>query len=465
MKRKKKPRKRKTARITGIGITNDRLTSRGGLSLFVRYLDSIGIMPRIQELFGGMRKNGKGRSVEEIFKQMFCHFIDGTSRHLVHFDRIKGDRGYAGAIESRPEDMVSSHVIKRFFTRMVFPLTWLFRRMLGELFVWRLRLRKPTMIEVGIDTMVMDNDEAKKRHGVEATYKKVKGFQPLQMTWGRFVVDAVFRSGSKHSNYGDTVEQMIRRMVKLIRTNYRADIPIIIRMDSGFFDEHLFEVCEELAIGYIVSGRLYEDIKKYVAQTEYAAWKEYQNREQVWDYVEFMDKRGTWTKSRRAFYCRPRYEGVQLLLDFVRSDSILYTNIGVGERIDELLVKAGEPEAHTAEKIIESAHGRGRDELVHRALKDFGHEELPFERFAPNAAYYYTMLLAFFLFETFKADVTDDVIPTTAYATTLRRRLIDIAAKIVKTGRAVILKVSSVTWNTLHFDVLWQKCASPPRFA
>jgi len=31
----------------------------------------------------------------------------------------------------------------------------------------------------------------------------------LQMTWGRVIVDAVFRGGKKHSNHGDTVEEMM----------------------------------------------------------------------------------------------------------------------------------------------------------------------------------------------------------------------------------------------------------------
>lgn len=48
--------------------------------------------------------------------------------------------------------------------------------MLHILFLWRLRIGKPKVIKLGIDTMVMDNDEAEKREGVEPTYKKVKGF-------------------------------------------------------------------------------------------------------------------------------------------------------------------------------------------------------------------------------------------------------------------------------------------------
>lgn len=464
MKRKKERSKEKSVKINGIGITTDRLTSRGGLSLFVRYLENVGIMPYMKRLFGGIRRNRKGVTVEEIFKQLLCYFVDGTSRHLVYFDSLKEDEGYAGVIESAPSAMVSSHGIKRFFNKFSWQWIWLFRRLLQSLFIWRLNLVKPEVVELGIDTMVMDNDEAKTREGVEPTYKKVKGFQPLQMTWGRFMIDAVFRGGSTHGNHGDTVEEMVRYMVNKIRKKYRSDVPIIIKLDKGFFDQKLFEVFEELEIGYIAGGKLYSDIKDYTEKVNRAAWKQYHNKKQVWDYVEFMDRRGSWTKFRRAIYCRPWYEGIQQLLDFARSDTILYTNLGMGQKIDELLAHVENRDLLKANKIIECAHGRGRDELVHRALKDFGHEELPFKRFAQNAAYYYTMMLAFFLFETFKEDVSAEVIPVVSYATTFRRKLIDNAAKIVKTADKIIIKVTAATWNALKLDTLWEKSGSPPRF-
>jgi hypothetical protein len=391
-----------------------------------------------------------------------CYYADGTSRHLVHFDRLREDVGYGHTIETHK--LVSSHGIKRFFKGFFLLHIWLFRKLLQELFVWRLRQTKPGVVELGIDTMVMDNDEAKNRHGVEPTYKKVKGFQPLQMTWGRFMIDAVFRGGSKHSNHGDTVEKMVRHIVKNIRTKYRSDAPIIIKQDKGFFDQKLFRVYEELGIGYIAGGKLYSAIKEYIEQVDGETWRQYQNKEQLWDYVEFMDKRDSWDQSRRAIFCRPRYEGNQLLLDFARPDTILYTNLGMGGKIDALLSDAGENDVITAENVIECAHSRGRDELVHRAFKDFGHEELPFKRFTPNAAYYYTMAVAFFLFETFKEDVCSVIIPVTAYATTVRRRVIDCAAKIVSKAGKIILKVTSATWNNLKFKVLWEKSGSPPQF-
>ena len=61
---------------------------------------------------------------------------------------------------------------------------------------------------------------------------------------------------------------MVRHVVAKIRKHYRADVAIIVRMDSGFFDQKLFEVFENLGIGYICGGKLYEPIKQFVAQSQ-----------------------------------------------------------------------------------------------------------------------------------------------------------------------------------------------------
>jgi len=67
-------------------------------------------------------------------------------------------------------------------------------------------------------------------------------------------------------------------------------------------------------------------------------------------------------------------------------------------------------------------------------------------------ALYYCMVIAFFLFETFKEDVLEEVIPITSYASTVRRNIIDIACKIVKTGHGIILKTSQAVMNTFKID-------------
>ena len=221
-------------KIRRIETTSDRLTGRAGLALFIAYLHETSIFPWIDRWFGTIRKSRKGLDITEIFKQVLCFMTDGTSRRLTYFDELAKDDGYAAAIETDPRSMASSHQIKRFFKAFAWTRIFLFRWLLKKLFFWRLQISRLGIIELGIDTMVMDNDDAKCRHGVEPTYNKKKGFHPLQMNWGRFIVDAVFRGGSKHSNHGDTAQKMILHMVVAIRKHYSFDVPIIIRMDSVF---------------------------------------------------------------------------------------------------------------------------------------------------------------------------------------------------------------------------------------
>jgi hypothetical protein len=447
--------------IQDVEITKDTLTSRAGMILFVRYLCKIEIFFHLENLFGHIRKSGKGQRITEIFKQLFCFFLDGTSRHLVYFDELKKDEGYAKTIETPVDQMLSSHAVKRFFSALWLSTTHLFRKLLLKLFLWRLQMVKPEVIILGIDTVVLDNNEAEKRQGVKPTYKKEKGFQPLKMTWVRFIVDAIFRSGDKHSNHGHDVERMVRRMVSFIRSHYSETVPIIFRLDSGFFDQKIFKVFESLKVGYICGGKLYEDIKVRVAQQAPSSWGSYNNGNQVWEHVEFMDQRDSWDQSRRAIFCRPVYQDRQMLLSFARPDTIIYTNLGTGMEIDKRLCQAGMEKLLSAQGLIEGYHDRGGDELVFRAFKDFGNEQLPFKRFHQNAAFYYTMLVTFFLYEAFKEDVCVPVVEVSSYATTLRRRVLDIAGKIVYHAKKFTLKITQVAWEALNFNQMWIKSGNP----
>ena len=75
-----------------------------------------------------------------------------------------------------------------------------------------------------------------------------------------------------------------------------------------------------------------------------------------------------------------------------------------------------------------------------------------------------TLWIAFFLYEAFKLDVCSPVVTASAYATTVRRQLIDIAAKVVRHSGAIILKVTNATFQVLNFSRLWQKSSAPPCF-
>lgn len=74
-------------------------------------------------------------------------------------------------------------------------------------------------------------------------------------------MDAVFRGGDKHSNEGKMAHQTLRHLVSKIREVLGEEVPIVVRMDAGFFDQTLFALCEELGIGYVARGRMYSDLE------------------------------------------------------------------------------------------------------------------------------------------------------------------------------------------------------------
>ncbi len=72
------------------------------------------------------------------------------------------------------------------------------------------------------------------------------------------------------------------------------------------------------------------------------------------------------------------------------------------------------------------------------------------------------MVISHFIFETYKRDVTNDVIPISSYQNTFRRKIIDFATKITSGAGYVILNVPRTIFNNFKINDLWKKCQSPP---
>lgn len=447
-----------TCKIHKLEVTGDTLTGRGGLAFFVKYVETIGIVGLLLSKFASIKKSAKGVTAQNLFLQALYFFMDGTSRHLSYFDELQREEGYGAVVEMPRKQVASSHAMKRFFGAFGIFHAAAFRWVLKELFLWRLQQEKPRVVVMTLDTMVMDNDEALQREGCDPTYKKVKGFQPLQLIWEGKIVDAMFRRGKRHSNYGNDVARMIRGIVALLRSRYDASVSIILRLDAGFLDEKNFALCDELGIGFIATGKAFAAIKQQVAALPEKVWKEYDNGRQVWNYAPFPYQCEKWARAYRALYTRPHYEDQQRWLEFARPDNIIVTNLAPGEPVLEQMPRDLRQYWQEETSLIYHHHQRGADELPHRGLKEFGSEQLPFQRFAANQAYYYLMLVSFFLFETFKQDNLEDILPLRSYATTVRRKLLDFAAKIVRSSHEVILKVPQAVMDRLKLQLLWTRC-------
>lgn len=448
-------------KISRVEKSQQELTDRAGVAAFARYIEKIGLMDMFKSRLSHLKKNAKGAKVHDILKQIICWIMDGTSTSLGFFDLLARDESYCPVVGSR--DLVSSHTAKRLCQAFDDKALEQLHGILDDLFVWRLKVEKPECVVLGLDVMPMDNDEAHAREGVEPTYKKYKGFAPIQMTWNRRIVSCRLRPGSVHSLGDSDAKDMITRAVKLIRSRYNCDVPIVVRLDSGFMSEELFASLEALEVGYLCGGRKYIDIIHYMSCLGDSSWQHYFNpsysiERGTWKYFEFGDKCQNWSRFRRAIYTRPLNKDGLFQLPVAGACNVIYTNIGRGEKIDQLLKKSGLELLFKPEVLIKTYHDRGSDELVFRAFKELQGERLPFEKLKPNKVIYQLRVLTLLLYEAFKSDITYDVIPVTAYAGTFRRRFIDTAGKLVTHAGSLILKVSHRAWDMMGFARVWERC-------
>jgi hypothetical protein len=455
----------KNSKINSVGISSDTLTGRGGLPLIMRYLDKIGIWAIFEDTIGHLRFSGKGKAIGVIVRQIIATFIDGTDSTMEGFDRRRKHAEISAQLECTPDEIIGGSMVRRFFFKFIGSRYRLLRAILHTLFIWRLKITRPTVIKLYIDTMVLDNDQGLCREGCKPTYKKVKGFQPLQVHWGRFIVDMEFRSGEKHSNHGDGVCQSISTLVTLIRKKYSSEVPIIVKCDSGFLSDANFNSFEELGVHYIGMGKLYDYLYDPLQGIDINALPTLTGTSAEWAYYEFGSrfKNEAYTKFRRTIFTTITREGEQAVLRGIRPDSFIHTNIGTNPILDKKLIDAGHQALLQTVEIIRLAHQNGTEELNHRSIKEFmGSEQLPFKRFGMNGAYYSIMVIANFLLEAYRQDVAEEVFPKPCYPTTLRRTLIDFAAKIVRTGGEVILKVTQGVWDEINVWHLWLRCNNPP---
>jgi hypothetical protein len=454
------------AKIMKISVTNDKISGRGGIAIFLRYIAKTRLVALISSIFlSKVTVHSKGLQLDQFLKQVFACFIDGTDMSMSGFDSRKNDQGYAAILENKLSQMASSHQMKRFFSKLSIIPNKLYRKILHELFIWRLKIETPTVITLGIDTMVMDNDDARKREGCEPTYKSKKGFQPLHVCWGAYLVDVIFRIGSAHSNHGTDYIDAITDIVGLIRKRYSGQVPVILCADSGFADQKAFEHFENiLGIHYIVTNKLYNDIKEYFLELPTEGFRELRKNNALWKFIEFGNKLKSWKRFRRCIFTKLMMgQNGQYLLDLARPDSVISTNIGMCKLADDKLLAAGGEKYFETETIISLSHERGADELIHRSLKELAtKEQLPFQSFGMNRAYYYLLVIVHFMFECYKRDVTPDIIPVTAYPDTFRRKLIDFAVKITSRSRYIIMNVTRTIFETNQIDILWKRCQSPP---
>ena len=445
-KNKKKSRSAKKdcrRKIKEIGITSNVLTSRGGLAPFANFLNGTGVCDELAKILADLRKSKKGIKLKEAFFQVLLFLADGTDSTLETFDRLQKNKAWnkLHGCKKALGTAALKRLLHKAYTINIDDL----RPLIRKIFLSALKAKNPSKVILFLDSSVYDNDGAKCRGGVQWTYKKKAGYHPINLIWDGIYVDTYFQAGSCSTNHNGIAIEMLKEITPMIRKVMGEEAQIIVRMDGGFYDQKIFAACDELNINFVCAGKKYSDHQDMAHRNLNDFDGTYRKRDCSWKYISFQERRATWPEEMnyRALFLRPTEENGEALLGL--DSRIILTNLTEDDCSDT--------------QLIDYDHSRGADELTHRAAKDFASERMPCLDFHSNQLWYTIGIIGFNLLQIFKRIIAG--LSWNCYPSTVRRKLFDLAGKIVYKGRSFTLKISQWKMRELNFDEIWQKSLNP----
>lgn len=246
-------------------------------------------------------------------------------------------------------------------------------------------------------------------------------------------VTGFVRSGNAYTANG--AAELIKEIVATLKAQ---NLEIFFRMDSGYFDEEIIETIESLGCKYLIKAKAYATLVSQVTASSAVFLKGIDGRETA----ELLIKLDKWKKKRRFVVSRvlkPEKERAQLsLLEGSEYDYFFFvTNTDL-----------------ESEAVVLSYEKRGNAEnYIKEAKYDMSVGHLLLKSFWANEAVFQMMMLSYNLFLLFKFDYLD-VSEYRQQIKTFRLKYVFLAAKIIKTARSVIMKLSS----KYPYQEVYKKC-------
>ena len=418
--------------INKIEFKAKNLTSNAGLFLMLENTKNNGIFEMIESDLAFESASINKIKMNHI-KTMLCgHFI-GIDK-LERLKLLKNDP----LIREFEISVKEPETVSRFLSNFSFKTTQMLREINFKVFKKLLSKSGLASITIVIDSSVINVEG----HQEGAT----KGYNPKKLGNRCYNIQFAFcdelkayvtgfvRSGNAYTANGAT--ELIKEIVTTLKT---SDLEIFFRMDSGYFDEEIIETIESLGCKFLIKAKAYATLVSQVTASSAVFHKGINERETA----ELIIKLDKWKKKRRFIVSRvlkPENERAQLcLLEGSEYDYFFFvTNTDL-----------------ESESVVLSYEKRGNAEnYIKEAKYDMSVGHLLLKSFWANEAVFQMMMLAYNLFLLFKFDYLD-ASEYRQQIKTFRLKYVFLAAKIIKTARSVIMKLSS---KYLYQEV-YKKCS------
>ena len=272
------------------------------------------------------------------------------------------------------------------------------------------------------------------------TYKKNQGYMPMvgHIAEAGMVVACDFRSGNV-SPAKENLEFIQQCQSALPQDCYIESL----RIDAaGYYQKKIIQYCEEQSIHYAIRAKMSSSIKEHIEVLENKDWQPLIHKNGETSQSQSTCRTVHWISDHETplmlVIQRKAIKG-QLELDTDESaDSTEITHQGYLYR-----GIVTDHEDWTDSQIIHWYNQRGEDsENRIKELKlDFGGDILPCSDFGANALYFMICALSFNLLALMRLFLPEELAHHRAI--TIRWRVYAVAAKLVKTGRQIFIKMKA----------------------
>ena len=386
-------------------------TAFAGLPLFARLAESLGLIPALEERLHFLKRRQRGYSVWQFVLSLTLLLIAG-GESLTDIQLLQSDRSLKRLLgwPQLPVATTLGQFLHRFTRRALVALSTVNARLATK----SLQHRLAGSVTLDFDATLI---EAHKQDA-EYTYEKFPGYDPLLCFVAEtgMVLRGLFRPGN--ASPGANALSFLRGSLKLLPPWVSS---IRVRSDSAWYNHRVMDYCHDRGVRFTITAVLTEPLVEAAKAIPERMWRYLDKTNQVAQTVHVV---GDSVRAYRAIVLRTELKQTDAFTG-AYSYYVVMTNIS----------------DWTPARVARWHRRRANAENIIKELKHgFGINRLPCGELLANAAYFETNLLAYNLVQLYK----QVVLPAgwqQCTIKTLRLRLLNIGAVVVRHARELLLKV------------------------
>ena len=412
-----------------LATTNDPLTSRAGLLAIAQVMQSINLSERIDKYFPRPNSN-RGFNPSTFIETLILMQHEGSFhlddvRHLNEDDALRTLLG----LDKIPQASSLGNWLRRLGNDTQSFAAW--PRVNKAILKAALHQRKGITLDIDATEVIANKADA------QWTYKKNKGYMPMvgHVAEVGQIVACDFRNGN-----ASPAKENLEFIHQCEHSLPDGCFVQSLRIDAAGYQKKIIQYCDTKNIRYAIRAKTSATIKEQMNALTEADWQPLLNKQgnpitgqhttRLFHWISDYEKPFTLVIQRKRLHGQAELDlGNPCTGEAICADGYLYRAIATNQ------------EEWSNTQIIHWYNQRAEDsENRIKELKlDFGGDTLPCSDFNANALYFLIAALSFNLFALMRQLLPEEMAHHRAI--TIRWRLYAMAAKVVKTGRQIFIKL------------------------